>query len=209
MKTTIQFILFLWRVAKKHPLTEYMMLHGALNEDRSTSILRQWEKLLKELKLPNTVQILTTCGRDGRKWNKICRQAIVDYTKTMILEEASKLKSTQWLVNVLQPQVTYQPPESFWTQSRYSMMGRQATSTRIRLLTEHSFLATGIVRRHTNPDTVCPLCRKAIETVEHFLFECSALIQERDEAQKRYGTELVRNLAADQLICCAEKSQPQ
>ena len=87
------------------------------------------------------------------------------------------------------------------------MMGRQATSTRIRLLTEHSFLATGIVRRHANPDTVCPLCRKAIETVEHFLFECSALIQERDEAQKRYGTELVRNLAADQLICCAEKSQ--
>ena len=93
------------------------MLHGALNEDRSTSILRQWEKLLKELKLPNTVQILTTCGRDGRKWNKICRHAIVDYTKTMILEEASKLKSTQWLFNVLQPQVTYQPPESFWTQA--------------------------------------------------------------------------------------------
>ena len=207
MKTTIQFILFLRRVAKKHPLTEYMMLHGSLNEDRSTSILRQWEKLLKELKLPNTVQILTTCGRDGTKWNKICRQAIVDYTKTMILEEASKLKSTQWLVNVLQPQVTYQPPESFWTQSGCSMMGRQATSTKIRLLTEHSFLATGIVRRHTNPDTACPLCRKAIETVEHFLFECSALIQERDEAQKRHGTELVRNLAADQLICCAEKSQ--
>ena len=30
------------------------------------------------------------------------------------------------------------------------MMGRQATSTRIWLLTEHSFLATGIVRRHAN-----------------------------------------------------------
>ena len=117
----------------------------------------------------------------------MCRQARADFTKAMILEEASKLTSTQWLVNVLQPQVAYQPPESFWTQSRYSMMGRQATSTRIRLLTEHSFLATGIVRRHTNPDTVCPLCRKAIETVEHFLFKCNALIQESDESQKRHG----------------------
>ena len=87
------------------------------------------------------------------------------------------------------------------------MIGRQATGTKIRLLTEQTLLATGIVRRHVDPSTVCPLCRKAMETLEHFLFECSELLEDREDAQEAYKILIDRNLPAKQLIWEAGEKQ--
>ena len=183
------------------------MLHGALNDDRSSSILRQWEKYLNELNLPSIIQLMESKGQHGKTWKSIFEQAINNQARKMLSEEAINLKSVNWLADLIAKQTCYGPAGAFWPTCRHSVVGRQATGTRIRLLTEQSLLATGIVRRHVELNEVCPLCRRLPETLEHFLFECSELKQDREDAQNKYRAELIRNQPAKQLICEAERKQ--
>ena len=72
MKTVLQFISFLFKAAGKHDLTEYVLLHGTQNPDRETSLVRGWEELLAELKLPTLTkarQVYCTMGQ--KKTGKI------------------------------------------------------------------------------------------------------------------------------------------
>ena len=206
-QSVLQFILFMKRAAECHPVSEYVLLHGALNDDRSSSILRQWEKYLNELNLPSIIQLMENKGQHGKTWKSIFEQAINNQARKMLSEEAINLKSVNWLADLIAKQTCYGPAGAFWPTCRHSVVGRQATGTRIRLLTEQSLLATGIVRRHIELNEVCPLCRRLPETLEHFLFECSELKQDREDAQNKYRAELIRNQPAKQLICEAERKQ--
>ena len=114
------------------------------------------------------------------------------------------MTSLFWL-SLLPQTEKYEAPKTFWPASKYSAITRQATLTKIVLLTGHSLVATSMVRRHKET-VVCP-CRNAIETLEHMLFECDKLKDDRVAAQKIYKTILNRTLPAAELIIIADKPQ--
>ena len=71
----------------------------------------------------------------------------------------------------------------------------------------HSWIATGMVRRHMDGPTSCPLCHSAIETLEHLLFECPELALARGHWQSWYRTDLDRKKSAEKTIIKANKQE--
>ena len=205
MQITMHFIMFLIRAARRHSLTRYVMLHGAVNQDRKSSITRNWDRILEELKLPKLEEIMGV--EQGKCTKKTCSQAIMKRMKEEITETVSGMESVQWLKEIADEMTSLSPPASFWSENRYSNIGRLATATRIKLLTGHSRLLTGINRRHKEENTVCPLCMKAVETLEHMLFECSELEQQRKTAEEKYGNKLRRNRSGSSLILHASRKE--
>ena len=51
IKVTMQFLGFLLRAGQTHETTRYVLLHGTENQDRKSSLTRQWEAMLTELGL--------------------------------------------------------------------------------------------------------------------------------------------------------------
>ena len=197
MKVTLQFLGFLFRAATEHALTRYVLLHGAENSDRETSLARGWERILEELELPslsNAFQMYKSSGQTG--WNRITMAAIQRRTEGEYRQIAREKESLWWLDHLVKPGWVNEPPVKFWPSSRYSVTGRQATATRIKLLVGHSWVAGGIARRHSARTSLCPLCREGEETLEHFLYECSQLREERKEAEARAGVNLRRTQEA-------------
>ena len=99
----------------------------------------------------------------------------------------------------LSQEETFMPPQNFWTASRYSPKARLASVMKIKLLTGHSWLATGMVRRHMDGPALSPLCCSAIETVEHLLFECPELALITGHWQSWYRIELDRQNSAESI----------
>ena len=60
----------------------------------------------------------------------------------------------------------------------------------------HSWVAGGIARRHSARTSLCPLCSEREETLEHFLYECTELQEERKGAEARTGVKLPRTQEA-------------
>ena len=206
MRTALQFIGFLLRAAKEHTLTRYIITHGAVNADRTTSLVRQWDTLLQHLNLPS-LSILANKKIDQPRtaWNKLA-SASVDQSMTKIIRNTAENMTSLFWLSLLPQTEKYEAPKTFWPASKYSAITRQATLTKIVLLTGHSLVATSMVRRHKET-VVCPLCRNAIETLEHMLFECDKLKDDRVAAQKIYKTILNRTLPAAELIIIADKPQ--
>ena len=200
-KIKMQFIGFILEAAKYHDLTRYVIVHGAANPDRSSSLTRQWNHILNELKLPTLIELLYMDDMWSRgRWHKICRETFENGMKADIEKETKKMHSIHWLAGLISKGKGYNPPAGFWPASRYSAIERLATLTKIRLLIGHSCLATSLVKRHTNRSEKCPLCEDGIETLEHFIFECQELVQERQEARMRFKIELRRECSATRLF---------
>ena len=137
--------------------------------------------------------------------HKICSEALNQGMKDEIENESRRMISIHWLAGLVLSEPGYKPPVRFWPASRYSAIERLATVTKIRLLTGHSCIATSILRRHIDRTERCTLCGNGLETLEHFLFECQELEQEREEAQKQYGIELIRTKSATRVILEANR----
>ena len=196
MKTVLQFISFLFKAAGKHDLTEYVLLHGTQNPDRETSLVRGWEEMLAELKLPTLTkarQVYCTMGQ--KNWKNMTEDAIQQYTEREYQQVGLNMSSLWWMPQLLEGQLG-RPPERFWVTNRYSAVARNATATRIKLLAGHSWVTSGIARRHATGTTLCPLCKQLEETLEHFLYECAELKEEREIAEYRTGTKLPRTRTA-------------
>ena len=193
MKVTLQFLGFLFRAANEHALTKYVLLHGAENAERETSLARGWEKMLEELELPTLTDAVYRYKKCGQaEWNKMTRAAIQRRTEDEYRRIAREKESLWWLDRLVIAGRTDEPPEKFWPSTRYSAMGRLSTATRIKLLVGHSWVASGVARRHSARTSRCPLCREREETLEHFLYECTKLQEERKEAEARTGVKLQR-----------------
>ena len=115
-------------------------------------------------------------------------------------EDANKMTSLRWLSHLLPLGEIEKPPDSFWPASRYSVVGRLATATRIKLLTGHSWIAGGIARRHARGSAICPLCSDREESLEHFLYECTELLQERSHIERRDGVTIPRKKSPELFI---------
>ena len=205
---TMQYIGFLLKAAREHKLTEYIITHGAVNADRKSSLVQYWEEMLLQLGLPSLTEILSQSNpQTNEGWRKVTQEAIERDIAREILDAVQRRPSIHWLKQVLSQEKTYMPPANFWVMSRYNPVARLATATKIKLLTGHSWLTTGTVRRHLGGSLTCPLCASGIETLEHFLFECRELIQEREQLQERYGVKLERWTAAEKIISGAGKQE--
>ena len=197
MKVTLQFLGFLFRAADEHALTKYVLLHGAENRDRETSLARGWEKMLEELELPTLTEAIHKYKKWGQSgWSRMTRATIQRHTEEEYRRVAREKESLWWLNHLVNLGRMDEPPEKFWPSSRYSAMGRLSTATRIKLLVGHSWVAGGVARRHSARTSLCPLCREREETLEHFLYECTELQDERREAETRTGVKLTRTRAA-------------
>ena len=207
-KITLQYIGFLLKAAREHDLTRYVLLHGAVNADRATSLVQYWEKILQELELPSVTKLLSqSVLPTSGSWHRAWREAIEQDIAREVCEAVQRRPSIQWLKQVLSEEETFMPPRNFWTVSRYSPMARLATVTKINLLTGHSWIATGMVRRHMDGPASCPLCHSAIETLEHLLFECPELALAREHWQSWYRLELDRKKSAEKTIIKANKQE--
>ena len=132
--------------------------------------------------------------------------AVSHYMNKDIKNTAEHMSSLRWLA-MLPKNDKYEAPSAFWPSSKYSTIARQATLTKINLLSGHSWVSTGLVRRHLNKETTCPLCLDGIETLEHMLFECVKLKDVREDAQRRYRTKLIRKIPAVEHIITASRQQ--
>ena len=207
-KVILQYIGFLLKAAREHELTRYILVHGAVNADRKSSLVQYWEKILQQLELPSLAEILNQSSlQSSGRWHKSAREAIEQDIAREICEAVEKRPSIHWLKQVLSQEDAYVPPQDFWTASRYSPMARLATATKIKLLTGHSWLTTAMVRRHLGGPAACPLCGSGIETLEHLLYECQELAREREQLQERYGVELERWASAEKFIIRAKKQE--
>ena len=209
LKITMQFIGFLLRAASEHELTYYIILHGVLNNDRGTSLVRQWNVMLEELQMPNLTDVLQNkdMGAITNNWSKLSQQALMNFAWNEAQEAGSKLISVHWLPRLITRESVCAAPELFWPTSRYSNIRRQATLTKINLLTGHSWVATGLIRRHAQGSQECPLCQSATETLEHLLFECTELLEERAIAQEKYNAHFTRNTTAVSFLLQANTEQ--
>ena len=164
--------------------------------------------MLSQLELPCLQDLLNEdCLRPAGGWDGIFREAIQQEVEREVAEAVRKLGSIQWIGALLSQENAFAPPSRFWPSCRYSTMGRLATTTKIKLLTGHSWLTTGVVRRHSSSLPTCPLCNAARETLEHLMYECPELAQERELSQSRYGTELRRRIPAERFILSADKQE--
>ena len=130
-----------------------------------------------------------------KNWGKITAAAIQKHTEEKYQQAARNMSCLWWLRDLVIPGQMDKPPEKFWPASRYNVAGRAATATRIKLLVGHSWVAGGVARRHAGSG-ICPLCNDSEETLEHFLYECSELQDERKEAESRTNVKLVKTQAA-------------
>ena len=201
IRVTMQFLGFLLRAVRTHETTQYVLLHGTENQDRESSLTRQWEAMLTELGLPSLTEVVQRFGaqREGG-WTKIINLAIEQLVEKHYQEDANKMTSLRWLSHLLPLGEIEKPPDSFWPASRYSVVGRLATATRIKLLTGHSWIAGGIARRHARGSAICPLCSDREESLEHFLYECTELLQERSHIERRDGVTIPRKKSPELFI---------
>ena len=121
--------------------------------------------------------------------------AIQQYTEREYQQVGLNMSSLWWMPQLLGGELG-RPPERFWVTSRYSAVARNATATRIKLLAGHSWVTSGIARRHATGTTLCPLCKQREKTLEHFLYECAELKEEREIAERRTRTKLPRTRTA-------------
>ena len=210
MRVAMQFLGFLLRAARSHDITHYVLLHGAVNQDREGSLARQWEVMLAELGLPALTELILryTTRREGG-WTREASAALEQLAEADLRDSTERLTSIRWLGRLLPLGGLGKPPERFWPTSRYSSIGRQATLTRIKLLAGHSWVAGGIARRHTRTGASCPLCCESEETLEHFLYECAELRQAREDVERKTGVLLPRKREAEAFLLEADLAESQ
>ena len=132
---------------------------------------------------------------DKETGKNMTEEAIQQYTEREYRQVGLNMSSLWWMPQLLEGELG-RPPERFWVTSRYSAVARSATATRIKLLAGHSWVTSGIARRHATGFTLCPLCKQLEETLEHFLYDCAELKEEREIAEHRTGTKLPRTRTA-------------
>lgn len=206
LKITLQFIGFLLRAAREHELTQYTIMHGSVNEDRKSSIVHRWDHLLALHGLPS-MAVMVANNKAAELTSKKIKEMVNMSMHQEVVRSAEKLTSVFWLPNVMAQEMIYLPPSDFWPMSRYSVGGRLATVSKINLLSGHSKISTGMVRRHVEQNSKCPLCRQAIETLEHFMYECVSLESARRQAQSKYDVTMRNEIPAVESIIQADKRE--
>ena len=165
--------------------------------------------MLEELELPDIAELICKpeAAGGGKPWQKALEEATQKTASKEFHEAMRNMTSLHWIRHILSEKDSSKPPKLFWPASRYSGARRQATVTKIKLLTGHSWLADGVARRHAAKSSICPLCKDGNETLNHFLYECKKLLEERREAEERSKTILQREITAERYIIEAKKEE--
>ena len=171
-------------------------------------MVRQWDAVLNELGIPSLKDLIyKDDAATGKRWHTTAKDVIEKMIWKELKASTEANKSIHWLEKLSLNENKFEPPFKFWPANRYSVAQKHATLTRLKLLTGHSWIASSMVRRHQEAEMRCPLCLKATETMEHMMFECEKLTEERNEAQEKYQVEIKRELPAEVFIANANTNE--
>ena len=115
IRITMRFLEFLLRAARTHETTQYLLLHGAVNQDRESSLARQWEAMLTELGLSSLIEVVQRFGAQWEGgWTKIINSAVEQLVEKHYQEDTPILPSILALSTPAPPLPQIQSSALLW-----------------------------------------------------------------------------------------------
>jgi hypothetical protein len=152
----------------------------AMKDGKSHSWVVKTQNVLYKYNLPTLFQVITQQA-DKLKWKFQVKKAIVSYWKT-IIEEKAKTKVSLLRLN---PLFCVREIHPLWGMTSNCPRDVRRANVKAKLLTQTYTLQYNKAIYNQTRNTTCTLCQEAEETIVHFLVECRAFQDDREECLRQ------------------------